>query len=145
MKKIQPAPFYPEKLCRDRLSLEFAKLLPEKLPELPEDAPRCLFHVPRGMYYDLIPMGVLALRIRMQGILPIFVLCDNLPMCSLRVENQPPRRHLCDQCLRTNTDFLSFNGFSYASIWEYLEAEDVAEAKRISSAMTLSSWISLVM
>lgn len=139
MRRKASTGLYPQRPCRSRLSLDFANLLPERMPELPADAPNVLMIVPRGMVYDLVPMGVIALRLHLEGLRPLFVLCDNMPMCSSRVFNQSARPNLCDECLGKNVDFLSFNGFDYMSVWEYLETADVREARDLASSADVAN------
>lgn len=130
----------PERPCRSGLSFEFASIFSTEPKQLPPDAPKVLFMVPRnGMVYDLALMGVIARRLIMEGRQPYFVLCDNLPMCSQRDNQTGFARDKCDHCIRGNVDFLSFNAFSYTSIWDYLEADDVIEAREIANAVTIEN------
>lgn len=132
----------PERPCRLRLSFEFASIFSTEPKQIPADAPKVLFIVPRGMFYDLAFMGIIARRLIMENRQPYFILCDNLPMCSQR-DHKNPARNKCDSCVRTNVDFLNFNGFPYVSIWNYLEAEDVVKAQQISSTATLENFTAI--
>ena len=132
MIKINQLNEMPERPCRSRLSFEFASSFDPYSFEKPKDGRNVLFMTPRGMEYDLALMGVIALRLRLEGRNSHFILCDNLPMCSQRdIRNNA--RDICDRCIKSNVDFLSFNGFDYSSIWRYLDTDDVKEAKHIAS------------
>ena len=130
--------YQPERPCKSRLSFEFASKFSPYSFKAPSNAPKVLFVVPRGMVYDLALMGVISLRLRLEGRESHFILCDNLPMCSQR-DIRNDARNICDRCLETNTDFLAFNGFDYSTIWAYLDANDVVEAREIAANITLDS------
>ena len=130
-----------DRLPKSRLNLEFSNIFSTVPPAKP-DAPKYLFAAPRGLDYDLGFMGIIAHRLRMENIEPHFLLCDNLPVCSMR-DHSNAAKEVCDLCMSRCVDFLQFNGFPYNSIWEYLNASDVEEAREVSETVTLENFTSI--
>nr|MBC8278757.1 glycosyltransferase [FCB group bacterium] len=129
------------RLPKSRLNLEFSNIFSTVPPARP-GAPKYLFAAPRGLDYDLGFMGIITHRLRMENIEPHFLLCDNLPVCSMR-DHSNAASEVCDLCMSRCVDFLQFNGFSYNSIWEYLNAGDVEEAREVSETVTLDNFTSI--
>ena len=127
-----------DKIPLHRLTVEFSNIFSD-IPPTPPDAPKYLFIAPRGLDYDLGFMGIISHRLKMENCQPHFLLCDNLPVCSMR-DHRNSAKEVCDICVRRCVDFMQFNGFPYNSIWEYLETEDVKEARSIAEGVTYENF-----
>ena len=108
-----------------------------EMAQLSGRGPRVLFPHMRGQSYGLAFETLLAQRLRFDGAQPIFIACQDLPLCDNRYIARPTNPDICKYCLQTNKSYAKQMNLPLYTLTDLVGTESYNTAYETTQSLSL--------
>jgi hypothetical protein len=116
-----------------------SKSVLSEMARLSANGPTILFPHMRGQSYGLAFETLLAQRLRFDGARPIFLACQNLPLCDNRYISEPAQSDICKYCLQTSKAYAKQMNLPSYSLSDLVSGESYKRAYDLTRSISLDN------
>jgi hypothetical protein len=128
-----------EPLFQLRRVMHKSKSVLSEMAQLSVDGPIVLFPHMRGQSYGLAFETLLAQRLRFDGARPIFLACQDLPLCDNRYIDEPADPDICRYCLQTSKAYTKQMNLPLYTLSDLVSEESYKKAYEFTRSLALNS------
>jgi hypothetical protein len=128
-----------EPLFQLRSIMHKSKSVLSEIAQFSVDGPIVLFPHMRGQSYGLAFETLLAQRLRFDGARPVFLACQDLPLCDNRYIDKPADPDICRYCLQTNRAYAKQMSLPLYTLSDLVSEESYKRAYELTRFLSLDS------